>query len=271
MSESLLVLIAFFSSALTAVIGLGGGILLVSLMPGLLPAAAVVPVHGVVQLASNASRALFGLAHVDWPKVWRFALGAVLGAALGAPLVQFVDERLLPWLLGGFILLVTWLPGIGRIRWPGRFVGVGALQTFVSLFVGAAGPLISPLLLREGLERDRLVVTHGAMMTALHGMKLVTFALLGFSYTSHARLLLAMVVSVTLGSWAGTRLRGYLPEKRFRPLFRLLLTLLALRLLASGVAAWDAAGQKKSEQLSISSATEVTIVACDDPASIRAP
>ncbi len=32
----------------------GGGILLISLMPGLLPVAAVVPVHGVVQLASKS-------------------------------------------------------------------------------------------------------------------------------------------------------------------------------------------------------------------------
>ncbi len=56
MNDTLLVFAAFLSSSLTAVLGLGGGMLLISLMSVFLPPGAVVPVHGVVQLASNASR-----------------------------------------------------------------------------------------------------------------------------------------------------------------------------------------------------------------------
>ena len=235
MSSVFLIVVSFFSSTLTAVLGLGGGVLLISLMPGLLPATAVVPVHGVVQLASNASRALFGLRQVDWPKVGQFALGAALGAVVGARWVVTVDEQILRLLLGLFILVTTWWPGLKEVRWPGRFVGVGALQTFLSLFVGAAGPLISPLLLRGGLPRDRLVVTHGAMMTVLHGFKLVTFVVLGFSFLPYLELLAGMLVAVTAGSWVGTRLRGRLPEERFRQAFKVLLTLLALRLLLAAI------------------------------------
>ena len=58
----LLVPVAFVSSMLTAVLGIGGGVLWISVMPGLIVPAAVIPVHGVVQLASNASRALFARA-----------------------------------------------------------------------------------------------------------------------------------------------------------------------------------------------------------------
>lgn len=226
-----LITCAFFSSALTAVMGLGGGILLISVMPGLLPAAAVVPVHGAVQLASNVSRALFGLRHVAWGLVAQYAAGAVVGAALGARFVVTINEQSLALALGSFILLVTWVPGLKKLRVPGRFVGVGAVQTFISLFVGAAGPLISPVLLSEGLPRDRLVVTHGAMMTLLHGLKLLAFTLLGFSLAPYLGLLVGMVLAVILGSWTGTRLRGRLPEDRFRSFFKILLTLLAIRLL----------------------------------------
>jgi len=231
MSSLFLIVCAFFSSALTAVIGLGGGILLISVMPGLLPAAAVVPVHGVVQLASNASRALFGLRHVAWGPVGQYAAGAVVGAALGARWVVTVNETTLALLLGLFVLLVTWVPGIKKVHLPGSFASVGALQTFISLFVGAAGPLISPLLLRQGLPRDRLVVTHGAMMTVLHGLKLAAFTLLGFSLGPYLPLLCGMILAVILGSWAGTWLRRRLPEARFRKVFKILLTLLAFRLL----------------------------------------
>ncbi len=237
MSFLLLIAASFFSSALTAVLGVGGGILLISLMPGLLPIAAVVPVHGVVQLASNVTRAAFGIRHAQWRLVAAYAGGAVLGAAAGSQVVVTVPLARLPVLLGLFILLVTWVPrrwlavGSGKARRLGRFATVGAVQTFISLFVGAAGPLITPVLLREGLSRDRIVVTHGAMMSLLHALKIVTFGLLGFAFAPYLPLMAAMVVSVSAGSWAGTHLRPKVPEELFRRLLKVALTLLALRLI----------------------------------------
>ena len=231
MDSYFLIPVAFFSSMLTAVLGIGGGVLLISLMPGLLPAAAVVPVHGVVQLASNVSRALFALEHVEWRLFGAYVAGAAAGAAVGARFVVALPEGVLPLLLGAFILFVTWTPGLKTVRVPGRFFTTGAIQTFVSLFVGAAGPLVSPMLLREGLTRDRIVATHAVMMSALHALKLAAFAALGFAFGPYLPLLAGMVVSATLGSWAGTRLRAHVPEERFRFLFKGLLTLLALRLI----------------------------------------
>ena len=76
--------VSFLTSAFTAIIGVGGGIALISVMPGLLPAAAIIPIHGAVQLASNASRVFFGFRHIDWRIFWPFAGGAVLGAVAGA-------------------------------------------------------------------------------------------------------------------------------------------------------------------------------------------
>lgn len=232
MGPLFLIAAAFFSSTLTAVLGLGGGVLLISLMPGVLPAAAVVPVHGVVQLAANVTRALFGARHILWRLVAAFAGGAAVGAAAGSQIVVTVPSGALPVLLGVFVLVVTWLPK----RWlaldlPGRYVSVGAVQTFLSLFVGAAGPLLTPVLLRDELSRDRIVVNHGAMMSVLHSAKLLAFALLGFSLRPYLPLIAGMIASVSLGSYVGTRLRTRVPEDLFRSVLKVVLTLLALRLI----------------------------------------
>lgn len=235
MSPWVLVVVSFFSSALTAILGIGGGVLLIALMPGLLPAAAVVPVHGVVQLASNVSRACFARRSIAWQPLFPFAVGAVLGAALGSQVVVELPERWLPLLLGSFILIVSWLPKLELRRWPGRFFSLGAVQTFVSLFVGAAGPLASPLLLREGYEHRRIVATHGAMMSLLHLMKTLTFVALGFSFGPWVPLLAAMIVAVTAGSWVGNRLRDRLPEANLKLAFKILLSALALRLILRSV------------------------------------
>ena len=63
--ELMLLPIAFLTSCVAAVIGMGGGILLITLMPGLVPTAAILPVHAATQLASNVSRAGFGWRDID--------------------------------------------------------------------------------------------------------------------------------------------------------------------------------------------------------------
>ena len=83
MEPVFLIVVSFVASTLTATVGLGGGILLISVMPGLIPAAAIVPVHGAVQLASNSSRVLMGVRHIDWRVVWPFVGGSIVGAAAG--------------------------------------------------------------------------------------------------------------------------------------------------------------------------------------------
>lgn len=179
---------SFVTSTLTGSIGVGGGIMLLSVMPGLLPAAAIIPVHGAVQLASNTSRVLFGLRHVRWSIFWPFAGGAVVGALLGSRLlVRLPAEQLIP-VLGLFILLVVWIPFPGRaFRLPGHYALLGALQTGLSLFVGATGALTNAFLLREDLPRDRLVITAGLLMTATHLLKILVFGLLGFAFARTCR------------------------------------------------------------------------------------
>ncbi|MFT5088725.1 MAG: putative membrane protein YfcA [Candidatus Latescibacterota bacterium] len=103
-----LVAASFFTSALTAVVGMGGGMLLISFMPTFLPIAAVVPVHGAVQIASNASRVLFGLRHIEWRIFWPFLGGAILGVALGSPLVMRLPSEHMP------LLLVLWVLSLRR-------------------------------------------------------------------------------------------------------------------------------------------------------------
>lgn len=232
MDAIFLIVLSFFTSAFTAIIGMGGGIVLISLMPGLLPVQAVVPVHGVVQLASNTSRAALGLRHIEWSIFWSFVGGAVLGAMVGSRFVLALSADYFPLLLGCFILLVIWMPKTEiNLRLPGKFAVLGAEQTFLSLFVGIGGPLVASFLWREGLPRDRVVSTQASVMTGLHGFKVLTFGLLGFVFRPYLLLIVAMIVSVSLGSYVGTRLRKYVPEAYFRPIYRTVVTVLALRLI----------------------------------------
>ena len=52
----LLVATSFVTSALTAGLGIGGGVALLAVMAYGMPVAALIPVHGVVQIGSNLGR-----------------------------------------------------------------------------------------------------------------------------------------------------------------------------------------------------------------------
>lgn len=232
MDSLLLIITAFFTSTLTAVVGLGGGLLLIAVIALVLPPIAVIPVHGMVQLCSNLSRAWFGRADIVYSLLLPFGVGVFLGSLVGFPILKAYPVTYLPLPLGVFILLLTWLPqGPGLIRLPGKFFSLGVLNGFVTLFVGATGPLNMPVLLRHGLDSSRAVATMAALMSIVHLLKIIIFGLIGFAFSSYLPLIGAMIVSVTAGSWVGTHLRRRTPSQYLRLAIKVLITILALRMI----------------------------------------
>lgn len=232
-TELALVPVAFLTSCLAAVMGMGGGVLLIALMPGLLPAAAILPVHAVTQLASNLSRAAFGWRDIDCSLIPAFMVGAVAGAWLGGEIYASLDLRWLPAVIGAVILVCTWAP-LPQLRGGGNvaLALLGFYQTGLGMLAGATGPLGAAVLLRHNTARDWLVVNTAVYMSLNHALRVAAFALLGFSFAPWWPLIGAMVAAVIAGSWAGTRLRQRVPEVDFERWFRLLVTLLALRMIA---------------------------------------
>ena len=234
----LLVVASFFTSALTAAFGVGGGVAMLALMGLFVPVASLIPVHGAVQLGSNTGRTWHQRANVRLDIATPFIAGSVVGAIGGAFLVVQLPDAVLKLVLGGFILVLTWskIPGIERLSRAG-LAAASVVLAFGSMLVGATGPLVSVLFARF-FENDRkaLVATHAAGMTAQHFLKIAVFALAGFAFSAWLPLIAAMVLSGFLGTVYGTRLLDMLPEEAFRKWFRIGLSMLALDLVRRGVA-----------------------------------
>ena len=211
-------------------------------MPGLVPTAAIIPVHAVTQLASNASRALFGWRHIAWQLVPALLLGAVLGAWLGGEVYASLDLRWLPALMGCLILLLTWVP-LPRPKGDGQLalLGLGFYQTAIGMVAGASGPLGAAVLLRHKREKNWLVVNTAVYMSLNHCLRVVAFGALGFSFHPYLWLLLGLVAAVITGSWVGTWLRQFIPQVDFQRWFRWLVTALAARMIAHSILAGTAA------------------------------
>lgn len=234
---ALLVVASFFTSALTAAFGVGGGVAMLALMGIFLPVAALIPVHGAVQLGSNTGRAWHQRAYVRRDIFGPFIAGSLVGAAVGAMVVVQLPDALLKLLLGVFIVVVTWtkIPGFERLSHAGLAIG-SAVTALVTMFVGASGPLLAAFFAQVMPEdRKALVATHGAGMTIHHFLKVVVFGLAGFAFAQWMPLVAAMIASGFLGTVYGTSWLEKLPEQTFRRWFKIGITLLAADMIRRGV------------------------------------
>lgn len=210
---------------------------MLALMGYLVPVAAIIPLHGVVQLGSNIGRAAILRSHVVWPCLAAFLVGAIPGAWAGSSIVGALAEPVLKAALGCFILVITWirLPRLAAITLPG-FALTGAVTTFLTMIFGATGPFNAVVLSKTFPDRLRFQATTAAVMSLQHLVKTVAFALTGFAFGPWLGLIVVMILTGLAGTWVGTHILRRTPESRFQLIFRICLTVLALDLVRRGVA-----------------------------------
>lgn len=236
----LLVAASFFTSALTASFGVGGGTVMLLLLGVFIPVAALIPVHGAVQFGSNTGRAWHQRAYVRRDIFTPFSIGSVVGAIAGAFLVVQIPDAALKLFLGVFIIAITWakIPGIERLGRAGLAAG-SIVLALLNMFVGATGPLLTTFFAQfMAGDRKALVATHAAAMSVQHLLKVIVFGLAGFAFASWVPLVAVMIASGYLGTIYGSRLLDRLPEERFRLWFKIGITLLALDMARRGIAGY---------------------------------
>ena len=227
-----LMAVSFAGSLLTASIGLGGGLVVLAVMATILPAPAVIPVHGVIQLGSNLGRFAVMREAVHWPPVLPFAAGSALGVVLGGLLVVDLPAEALRLAVGLFVL---WSVLARPPVWLGRLpVLTGFASSLLTMFVGATGPFVVTCVRVLGLERTGLVATSTALMSLQHGLKVAMFALLGFAYGPWLGLCAAMIGAGVLGTLLGRRILQRANEALFGRLLSAVLVVLGLRLVWTG-------------------------------------
>lgn len=231
-----LVAISFLTSAISAAFGLGGGVAMLIALLSFTPPTVALPVHALVQIGSNAGRAWMLRSHIMPGVVSWFIPGSLIGVILASQIIVSLPTQWLQLALALFILWSVWAPRPSTLAVAEKaYIGVGAVTSFATMFLGATGPLLAAFLSPERYGRDRTVATHAACMTAQHLIKVVAFGILGFVLMEWLPLVAAMIISGLAGTWTGRHLLRRLPESTFKRVFKSVLSVLALRLLYKAV------------------------------------
>lgn len=244
-----LAIAALLTSMLSAILGMGGGIMLLATMLCFLTHADSIPTHAAVQIASNGTRVMAFMENVDWRALGRFVTGAVPGAAVGMLLLWVLgqpeqSEPYLKTLIGAFILVATFLPkpkgdGAHRERWF-DFPAIGLFAGVAALTVGAIGPLIAPIFARRGFAKERLIATKAICQLVIHTLKIPAFLLVrDLDLSRLGTLALVMICMVIPGTLLGKRMVKRVSDRHFKIAYRVALTVAGAKvLLWDGVCKW---------------------------------
>lgn len=218
--------------------GIGGGLLLLAAMASMVPVSALIPVHGLVQLGSNGNRALMTWRHTDYGMVKWFAAGALVATVIAGFVVVQLPLAVLQLLVGIFILFMVWgsKPERRELSVVGR-IFAGFFTTFLTMFVGATGPLVAAFVHRNGYHKMQIMATFAHCMVVQNILKAGVFVVVGFAFTQWLPIIIAMIAAGTIGTWLGLKLNSKLPAERFQLIFKIVVSLLAARLLFAGVKA----------------------------------
>ena len=233
LDAGLLIAASLVTSFISAAFGIGGGFTLIALLALLLPPAALIPVHGIVQFGSNAGRVGIMLKNVVWRPVLPFVMGTVIGAGLGAMVVVQLPSWAVQLALGIFIIWAVFakLPPIQQ-----RHILLGGVvSSFLTMFFGATGNFVAAMVKSMHLDPVPHVATHSLMMTFQHFVKVLIFGLLGFQYGPYMILIFGMVISGFIGTVIGSQFLTKAGGRYFKLVLNTILFLAAARLIWAGV------------------------------------
>lgn len=234
--------VSLATAMLSGVVGMAGGVTLLGVMLLFLDPLVAIPLHGVVQLASNGSRAWIQREQMRRDILLYYGLLLLPMGFVGLALAERLPADATRTLIGAFVLLATWRPDwmlLGshpeRAHLGRRFLALGGAVGVLNMTIGAVGPLIAPFFLNLGLGRQALIGTKAGCQTLGHLAKVAVFGFAGFAFLPWALPLAVLTLTTLVGTWLGSALLERVSEVWFVRLYKGVLTLIALRLVASSL------------------------------------
>jgi len=100
----ILFLSSLLTSTVTASFGLGGGSLLILIMVSIMNPLVIIPIHAIIQMSSNSTRAIVFRENINFTYMLPFVLGSLIGVSIAAIIIIDLPKNLIQSFIGIFIL-----------------------------------------------------------------------------------------------------------------------------------------------------------------------
>jgi uncharacterized membrane protein YfcA len=242
---SFLALAVFFTSLLSGVFGMMGGMVLMVILLGIMPVSAAMAVHAAVQLVSNGWRCILWRRHIVWHVLPWYIVGIACGITLLAMLRYVPDKNSALILMGSLPLFSLLAERFVRLSIQNRLHTVisSTILTFIHLTAGVVGPLLDLLYVNAPLTRQQIIATKAFTQSVMHVVRLVYFGALVAMVTGAdgwpeeiGPLWMALLCAASVaGTSAAAFIVQRISDKRFKTISRILIALISLYCLYQGI------------------------------------
>ena len=226
---------SFLAAVVNAAFSAGGALIILAVTSFVLPVSAIVPIHSTLLIGSTSSRTLLFWRDIDWKIAGPFLVGSVFAVAIGSRIYVELPDSIIATAISIVMLFAIWLP---QVRWRPRlkhpWAIVGFIHTLLSTLF-AYGALLHAVILHTGLKKRQIVATMAASLTGMGLFKISGYTLNGFDYGPYLQIIVFAIAAAFLGTWIGKMIVDRISEALFRTVFRVLVTVTALRLLYVGL------------------------------------
>lgn len=228
----ILLISCFFGAMITTSIGAGGGLFVIAGMSMVLPATTLLSIHALTQAGAGLVRAFLFRRFLLIKIFLLFLLGTLIGYAFSIHFLVILPEYIMKSFLGLGIIILTFLPSF-RIKNISNTIilSVGVLTGFLTMFMGAMGPIVIIFFSAFIKERDFIVGTLAWCISFQNLGKAFIFGTLGFDFTPWAFLIIILIVISYLGTIVGKKLLDKSNDILFKKVLKIVILLLGSKLI----------------------------------------
>ncbi|MBE9137206.1 sulfite exporter TauE/SafE family protein [Nodosilinea sp. LEGE 07088] len=218
-----LLIASFVAWFLSMLAGGGSPFILIPVISLLLGAQAVAPIITTGLLIGNAQRGLVFWDKINWQVTLWYMPGAILGAVIGCYGLTQIHAEGFQLLLGlgllAMVIYYLWVPKESQQTvkaW--YFLPVSLVNAVGSGLIGSTGPVMNPMYLNYGLEKEAMVATKALNKAILHLVKLTAYAAFGSLSQEYLAYGLVIGVGAIPANWLGKQVLAKMSAQQFRQL-----------------------------------------------------
>jgi len=227
-----------FTSTLSGVFGMAGGLVLLAALLTVLPVATAIAVQAAIQIVANGSRAFLSRKFIDWRILGMICVGLVAAAIL-LFILRYTPDLATVCIAIGLMPILVWIPN----HWlaldaskPHHAFLCGFLGGGLSLALGVSGPTVAIFFIPPQMDRRTIVATKAATQVVSHASKVFFYGATASAMVAGDWLIVLVAVPFAI---AGTNL-GYhilqrLSDAGFRAWTRWIVTFIGIFYLLRGL------------------------------------
>lgn len=233
-----LLVAVFFTSLLSGIFGMAGGLVLLAILLAILPVGTAIAVQGAIQIVANGSRAWFSRAFIDWRVLGFICLG-LLTAGIALFILRYTPDLTTVYIAIGLLPVLVWIPqswlALDASKPHHAFI-CGLLGGGLNLAVGVSGPTVDIFFIRTPMDRRKIIATKAATQVVSHAAKVVfywnaTMVLTGWEWGAVALAAPFAIAGTSAGHWVLQRLT----DANFKRWTRLVVTAIGIFYLTRGI------------------------------------